>query len=170
MEKIVIATVLLSLLSGQAFAAPAPARYYAGAKIGINSVQGAKTNALGVLGGYRVGPDFALEAAYINLGSAEDGVSNGTVKLSVIEFGGVALFPITGQVSFLGKLGIAKTSASGLGIPSVSQLVPTYGFGGQYDFPFVNVRFIWDHYIVGDGIILNKGSSNLYSVSGHIKF
>ena len=105
MEKIVIATVLLSLLSGQAFAAPAPARYYAGAKIGINSVQGAKTNALGVLGGYRVGPDFALEAAYINLGSAEDGVSNGTVKLSVIEFGGVALFPITGQVSFLGKLG-----------------------------------------------------------------
>lgn len=169
MKKMVIAVLLAAFIAEPAIAASK--NYYAGGKLGLNNINSASSAAFGVLGGYMLDPDLAVEAAYIDLGSIKDKVVNDTVKFTVLEVGAVATFMVNRQYSVFAKLGVAKMSESGLGLPKINRIAPTWGLGSHSNFrPNIVVRFSLDSYSFGDSFIRKRGNSMAYSISGLYKF
>lgn len=169
MKKIVIAALLVTAIAKPV--AAAEKLYYAGAKLGINSINSANSRAFGVMGGYMLGPDLAVELAYADLGSIKNPAPKGLVKYTILELGAVATFQVTQLYSAFGKLGLAKMSQSGLGLPKVNRVSPTWGLGSRYNYtPTVVIRIGMESYNFGDSFIWNRGGSILYSVSGMYQF
>ena len=169
MNKIVLAALLSSFVAVPAIAADTG--YYVGVKLGFNTVGASNSGAFGAVGGYTIGPNFALELGYTNLGSILDSVANDTANFSAVELSAVASFWVIQQYFLFGKLGIANTTVTGLGLTGVNRLAPTYGLGIHYNvMPAVVVRYGWDHYGFGDDLTWVRGNSNLYSVTGLFKF
>ncbi len=145
-----------------------PKKYYLGAKTGIiknsfHSLSG-NSSAYSLIGGYLVGPDFALELGYSNLGALES-----VIEFAALEFSAVAFFPITARFALVGKMGIAKTTESAFG-EKLSRLGPTYGIGGKTDITqSLSLRLGWDHYAYEGGLLYNT-EGDLFSVVGTIKF
>ena len=176
LKKFVVIALLSLSIAQQAKAAEptgeepvvaAQKKYYLGAKTGTikNSFHTLSGNSIayGLIGGYLVGPDFALELGYSNLGALES-----VIKFSALEFSAIAFFPITARFTLVGKLGIAKTTKSAFGYKP-SRLGPTYGIGGKTDInQTISLRLGWDHYVYEGGLL--KAEGDLFSVVGTIKF
>jgi len=161
---------MIAIAISSAFVATANAgNMYAGVKAGSvsNSVPGLSesSTSFGVFGGYTINPNFAVELGYTDLGSV-----GGLINFSAIDLSAVGTFPVSGQFSLYGKLGMASTTESALGF-SVSRTDVTYGVGGEYKVSeTVGIRLGWDHYGFGDDVTFIKGDSSLISVSGVFKF
>jgi len=166
MKKIIMAMLLSAFVAAPAVAADAP--FYAGVKLGSasNSITSETSSGFGVFGGYTFNPYLAVEGGYTSLGS----VGSGLISLNALEISAVGSFPINEQFFLFGKLGMASTTESGLGL-SATRAAATFGFGGQYNIsPTTGIRFGWDQYRFGDDIIFVKGDSSVISVGAVLKF
>lgn len=174
MKKIAIAVLLSAFVSVPAVATD----IYAGVKLGsVNYGYSNVTNngqaGLGLLGGFAINENFAVEAEYNSLGGFTGGAD--TVKGSSLGMSGVGSYPINEQFSLFGKLGIASTSlkitAPGFSATTVTNTGLTIGFGGQYNVsPSVGIRVGIDSYKVGKKPTTTTASAGMLYVGGVFKF
>lgn len=168
MKKITLAVLLSAFAAAPAVAAD----FYAGIKLGqanYNYTNLTKNNptGFGVLGGYAINENFAVEAEYVDLGSITSPGSN--AKSNVWGLSAIGSYPINEQFSVFGKLGFARSSIKTT--VTAKKTSATYGLGGQYNVsPSVGVRLGWDLYKVGGAAAINPANVNLYSVAGVFKF
>lgn len=176
MKKIAIAVLLSAFVAAPAVAAG----MYAGVKLGsVNYGYSNVTNnsqaGFGLLGGYAVNENFAVEVEYNSLGGFDS--TSGTIKGSSFGVSGVGSYPINEQFSLFGKLGIASTSLKDTAKPgwvggpfTYNKTGLTVGFGGQYNLsPVVGIRVGYDSYPVGDSVSGTSTAGILY-VGGVFKF
>ena len=156
--KKILAAALLSVAAAPAFAADTG--FYVGVDVGRSSTGGIAGVALsqstdtvgGVLAGYQVNKNFAVEAFFTGAGKFA-GTGGGraiTGKADVWGADAVGLLPLSDAFSLYGKLGYAstKTSASSVpaGLADATRNAVTYGVGAQYNVtPAIGVRLGWDH-------------------------
>lgn len=144
MKKVLIASALA------VFATTASAQgFYAGAqlvsvKLEIDSMGvSADLNGLGLLGGYRLTDNFALEGRYIT-GIGDDTIFN--VKTELESYVGVNLlgnFPLNKDFSLYGSLGYGNTAIQFSGVGGVAEAdesSASYGAGLQYSTGQFTVR------------------------------
>ncbi|MGQ0577728.1 MAG: outer membrane beta-barrel protein [Betaproteobacteria bacterium] len=138
LKQVVLACVAFMLFS---MAGTAVAQGYIGLGAGLTAVDicdeitalGATTCddedvGLKLFGGYKFNPNFAVEAAWVDLGeiSASDGFVYVTEEVDGFQFAAVGIIPINPQFAILGKLGAyiwdvsATASAPGLGSATAS--------------------------------------------------
>jgi OOP family OmpA-OmpF porin len=125
---------------------------YAGASLGsphyADRIDGLSGNGSGLagklFGGYQWSPNFGLEAGFADLGHIDH--QDARVDGDAAFVDAVGSWPLTGQWSLLGRVGVARvdlnTSAgddSGTGLK--------FGLGAQYDLtPSVSLRGEWERY------------------------
>ena len=153
----------------------AQAQFYAGVKLGSvnNNVPNASetSDAVGILGGYSINPNFAVEVGSTSLGSA----NAGDIKFNAFEVSALGFVTINPQISLFGKLGWASTEEkSSLLNASVTKSAATWGLGGQYNInQRWSVRLGYDQYKLGgrsSTFIFFDGDSNFYSFTGIYRF
>ncbi|MBI3221968.1 MAG: porin family protein [Nitrosomonadales bacterium] len=169
MKKIAIAALLSSLVSVPAVAAD----FYAGIKLGqtkysYSNLTKNNPTGLGILGGYTINNNFAIEAEYTDLGNlAAAGLTATNTAFSISAVGS---YPINDQFSVFGKLGIARATMKQTPAYTAKNTSATYGLGGQYNASqSVGIRLGWDRYKIGDAIT-NTANADIYSVAGVFKF
>lgn len=116
---------------------------------GLRTSDSGKSNQWRLQAGYKINPNFAIEAGYIDLGksSYKASFSGGKAKADWsaggLDVAAVGMLPLNSDFSLIGKLGAiaAKTttdwSSSGIsGVPSgkenKSQVLPMVGVGASY--------------------------------------
>lgn len=180
MKKIAIAVLLSTFVAAPVFAGD----YYAGIKVGkaktsVDTVTLTESSptAMGLLGGYTINPNLAVEAEYVNLGKAKDNrVPVDEIKSSVWGVSAVGSYPINQEFSIYGKLGVAQATSKVSGAtppPDAKRSAVTYGLGGQYNATSaIGIRLGYEHYDLGDGgaAKMPKGKANLWSLGGVFKF
>lgn len=121
--------------------------WYAGVDVGRGEIDnGPDDTALRVLGGYRINPMFAVEAAYSEL------INQNNVEANALELVGVGSYPLGNQFSLFGKVGIANVEVKGGGVKDDGAEL-TLGFGLQYDLaPRFAIRGQWQRYNTDDAI------------------
>ncbi|MFZ5523619.1 MAG: outer membrane beta-barrel protein [Pseudomonadota bacterium] len=154
-------TVLAALLSAFIAAPVAAENMYAGFKMGKSrhNITGVTNSpiASGVFGGYKVNPDFAIEAGYIDLGRF------GNVKASAADVSALFYYPGDESFSLYAKISYASTAWK---LPGQAQHNSsfTHGFGFRYNIsPLTTIRFAWDRYMIGNPDVLNV---DVLSVAG----
>lgn len=128
--------------------------------ISSGSVDG-KDSGTKIYGGYRFGPNFALELAFVDLGKASYSgdffgapVANGKVKVSGFNTSAVALWPVNTSFELFAKAGAfaweAKASDMTGGAPFAAKwddVGLSLGFGANYHFSKnVAARLEWEHF------------------------
>lgn len=94
-----------------------------------------KTTSYRIGGGYRVNPNFAVEAYYVDYGEAEDNILGLDVSLeaSAFQLQALGILPLHPSVALYGKLGVtmwdAKACAEVLGCEDETGNDPVYGLG-----------------------------------------
>jgi OmpA-OmpF porin, OOP family len=117
--------------------------FYIGAEVGQadNSVD---DTGFKILGGYQFHRNIAAEVAYGML------IDKDNVEVTTIEAVAVGIWPLTPNISLLGKLGFAQVDVevSGPGAGASSDDIElTYGIGVQWDFTRnLGVRVGWQRY------------------------
>ena len=116
--------------------------FYIGAEVGQadNSVD---DTGFKFLGGYQFHKNIAAEVAYGML------IDKDNLEVTTIEAVAVGIFPLTPNISLLGKLGFAQVDVEvrGLGGGSSDDIELTYGFGVQWDFTRnLGFRAGWQRY------------------------
>ena len=167
MKKIAI-TLLLA-----AFAAPAIAgSFYVGVKTGWvehdipTSGYSEIVPTVGVFGGYAINKFIAIEAESTNLGS----IVADRVKITTRGINAVVSLPIEEQLSLFLKLGQANTQENFQGV-TANRAGLTFGVGSQFYLnESMGLRFSWDHYSYGGEQGFHKGTANLYTVGGMLRF
>ncbi len=164
-KKVALTALLIAFVAAPAVAAD----FYAGVKLGSvnNSVPTASesSSGFGVLGGYTINPNFAVEVGYTDLGS----VVSGLVTFKAFEVSVLGFYPVNPQFSLFGKLGMASTDESLLDISKTRSAI-TYGLGVQFDVnKSAGFRLGFDHYSFGGGVFV-EGDIDLYSVAAVLKF
>lgn len=161
MKKIAIAVLLT------AFAAPAFAEgMYVGVTAGQNkydepTLPKQTSTSFGILGGYTLNENFAVEAAYTSLGTL-DVASGFSVKGTVISLSGVGSFPLSSEFSLFAKLGVAQSKIDVTGQASESKSGATIGFGAQYNVtPGIGVRVGFDRCKVGETNSINADQTSV---------
>lgn len=101
-----------------------------------------------LFGGYRVNPNFAAEAAWVDLGDFSAGGFNAEADGFSVQ--GVGFLPLNAQFSLLGKLGIFFWDVeSNIGDDDGSDIF--FGIGGQYEInQQVSIRGEWERYDLDD--------------------
>lgn len=145
--KKILSIVLLSALSTTAMAEG----LYAAVDVGQSTAKdacagvgvGVSCNESGTAfrfgGGYQINPNLGVEATYGILGSAKAsaGSNSAEVKPKTLQLSATGTFPVGNEISVIGKLGIARTSAdftaTGFASQSTTSTKLAYGFGAQYD-------------------------------------
>lgn len=161
MKKIALAVLLT------AFAAPVFAEgMYVGISAGQNkydepTLTDNTTNSFGILGGYTLNENFAVEASYTSLGTLD--VAPGfSVKGSVIGVSGVGSFPVSSEFSLFAKLGLAQSKIDVTGQASESKSGTTFGIGGQYNVtPGIGIRVGFDRCKVGEINSINADQTSV---------
>jgi len=160
--KITAIAALLSTL----IALPAEAGdMYAGIKMGKSrhSIAGVTNSpsAFAVFGGYKVNPDFAIEAEYMDLGSF------GGVKAAAADVSALFFYPGDDPFSLYAKISYASTSWKAPGQSQYNSSF-THGFGLRYNFdPKTTLRFSWDRFWFGNQVVFNV---DVVSVAGIYRF
>ena len=116
--------------------------FYIGAEVGQadNSVD---DTGFKFLGGYQFHKNIAAEVAYGML------IDKDNLEVTTIEAVAVGIFPLTPNISLLGKLGFAQVDVEvgGPGGGSSDDIELTYGFGVQWDFTRnLGFRAGWQRY------------------------
>ncbi len=169
-------------------AAPASAQestashhYYLGAAAGAGHWRSMCQNApscddtnttLGVFAGYRINPIFSAEIGFRNYGMVH--ASTASVKGRGWEIDGLASWPVFGQLSVFGKLGIKRAVVKGDGTLAGAKETsygPTYGVGVQYELTNrLALRGEWQAYPGLGGSTLPKGDLDTMSVGALWRF
>jgi OOP family OmpA-OmpF porin len=169
-KKFVFAILLSSFVALPAIASETG--LYVGAKLGtVNYGYGNISNngqaGFGLLGGYTINRNFAVEVEYDNLGGFES--YDGNIKGSSFGFSGVGILPLNQQFSLFGKLGIVSTTLKDTAKPgwigdyTYNNTGMTIGFGGQYNASkALGIRLGFDAYPVGDAISTTSSAGMLY--------
>ena len=166
-----ISALALSLGAGVAQAQTTPRLgWYAGIDVGsAKSKAGGLDDdsdfALGVNGGYRFHPNFAVEAGYSRLGNFSPSYDASAASLS-----GIGILPLQYGVSLYGKIGYARTSVDGA---STSDDASSFvgGLGAYYDFSRqLFAKAGWDHYNKVGGTNTSEGAVNVYNVGLGYRF
>jgi hypothetical protein len=113
--------------------------FYIGAEVG-QADNSADDTGFKFLGGYQFHKNIAAEAAYGML------IDKDNVEVTTMELVAVGIFPLTPNLSLLGKLGFANVDVE---TPSGSDdgIELTYGLGVQWDFTRnLGVRLGWQRY------------------------
>lgn len=154
--------VLLLSITG-----PAVAQGYIGAGAGItasdlcNGIAGPGVNCddedtgLKLFGGYKFTPNFAAEAAWIDLGevSASGFGGTATAEADGFQIAAVGMIPINPQWSIFGKLGAfmwdaTVTTSSGFSVGDDGTDI-MLGFGGMWNItPKIGLRAEWERFDV----------------------
>jgi len=173
MKKIAIAVLLSTFVAAPSVAAD----FYAGVKLGsvnygYNNVTNNRQAGFGLLGGYAINENFAVEAEYNSLGGFDSLPE--TIKGSSFGVSGVGSYPFNPQFSLFGKLGIAsstlKVTDPFFGKATVNKTDLTVGIGGQYNVSKeIGIRVGIDSYRVGDAVTGTSSAGMLY-VGGVFKF
>lgn len=133
--------------------------------------------------GYKLNPNFAVEAGYIDFGKAKysasytDGTAQGRVKAGGFDVAALGILPLTDNISVFGKAGIAaarvKSSLSASApaseasdSTSANVVGPLVGLGASYKLSdAMDVRAEYDHASnLGKSGSTGKISSNMLSV------
>jgi len=158
-------TALAALLAAFAAAPSNAADMYAGVKLGQ-----AKYNipslsyspfAAGVLGGYTINPNLAVEAEYIYLGKVNSSIA------TAMGVSALAFYPGDKPFSLFAKLSYASSTWK---VPNQVQYNSSFihGMGFQYDAnKSASVRFSWDRHLVGNQVAINIDT---LSVAGIFRF
>ena len=126
-------------VSTGALAQAAVPHFYIGAEVGQadNSVD---DTGFKILGGYQFHKHIAAEIAYGML------IDKDNVEVTTMEAVAVGIFPLTPNISLLGKLGFANVDVE-VGGQSEDKTELTYGFGVQWDFTRnLGFRAGWQRY------------------------
>ena len=146
---------------------PALAQGYIGAGAGItasdlcNDISGPgvscddEDTGLKIFGGYKFTPNFAVEAAWIDLGevSASGFGGTATAEADGFQIAAVGMFPINPQWSIFGKLGAfmwdaSVTSNSGFSVSDDGTDI-MFGFGGMWNITErLGLRAEWERFDV----------------------
>lgn len=110
---------------------------------------------LKLFGGYKFTPNFAAEAAWIDLGevSATGPGGSATVEADGFQVAALGIFPINPQVSIFGKLGAfmwdaSVTTSSGFSVSDDGTDI-MLGFGGMWNItPQIGLRAEWERFDV----------------------
>lgn len=177
MKKTVIGVLISAFIATPAIASDAG--FYIGAKLGsVNYGYGNVSNnsqaGFGLLGGYAINENIAIEAEYDSLGGFDS--NSGTIKGSSFGFSGVGSLPLNQQFSLFGKIGIASTTLKDTAKPgwvgdfTYNNTGLTIGFGGQYNVnKELGIRVGIDIYPVGDAVSTTSSAGMLY-IGGVLKF
>lgn len=113
--------------------------------------------------GYKVNPNFAVEAGYIDFGKARysasytGGTAEGTVKAGGIDVAALGILPLTDNLSVFGKAGLVAahvkselsatgTAAAASGSATANVISPLFGVGLDYKLSdAVDLRTEYDH-------------------------
>ena len=149
---------VVGVASAMMIAAPAVAQdqgFYAGLTLGQSKQKDAcdglgggvscddNDTAWRILGGYQFHKNIAAEIAYGML------IDKDNVEVTTLEAVAVGIFPVTPNISLLGKLGFAQVDVEvgGPGGGSSDDIELTYGFGVQWDFTRnLGFRAGWQRY------------------------
>jgi len=161
MKKVALAAIVTAFI-----AAPVEAEnMYAGIKMGKSrhSITGVTDSprAIGLYGGYKINPDFAIEAEYIDLGNF------GGIKATAADVSALFFYPGDEPFSLYAKISYASTAWK---IPGQAQNNSsfTHGFGLRYNInPSTSLRFAWDRYMIGNQAVFNV---DVLSVAGLYRF
>jgi OOP family OmpA-OmpF porin len=127
------------IVSTGALAQATVPNFYIGAEVGQadNSVD---DTGFKLLGGYQFHKNIAAEVAYGML------IDKDNVEVTTWEAVAVGIFPLTPNISLLGKLGFAKVDVETPG-GSSDDVELTYGIGAQWDFTRnLGARVGWQRY------------------------
>lgn len=135
-----------------------------------NALTKARTTAYSLLAGYQLTDNFAVEAAYTDIGkTAQNAISLKNSATSLSAVGRVALG--NSGVSALGKLGYASTRTVASTGQAASRGDLTYGLGVEYALSKnVSLRANWDQYAMGDNISIFKSREDIYSLGATYRF
>lgn len=133
--------------------------------------------------GYKVNPNFAVEAGYIDFGKAKysasytGGTAQGTVKAGGLDIAALGIVPITDSFSVFGKAGIVAArvkssltatapASAATGNVSANAISPLIGLGASYKVSdAVDVRAEFDHASnLGKSSTTGKLTANMLSV------
>jgi OOP family OmpA-OmpF porin len=131
--------------------------------------------------GYKVNPNFAVEAGYIDFGKAKysatygvsGGTAQGTVKAGGFDIAALGILPVADNFSVFGKAGIVAarvksslTDATASGEVSSNVISPLIGLGASYKVSDnMDVRAEYDHVSnLGKTSTTGKMSANMLSV------
>ena len=113
--------------------------FYIGAEVG-QADNTADDTGFKILGGYHFHKNIAAELAYGML------IDKDNVEVNTIEAVAVGIFPLTPNISLLGKLGFAQVDVETPG-GSSDDIELTYGFGVQWDLTRnLGLRAGWQRY------------------------
>jgi hypothetical protein len=171
MKKII--TIFMAALMPALFAAPAVAAlssFYVGAKLGTDHIglDGLSDSpvASGLFGGFKINPNWAVEAGYLDLNGDPSGRDNFTAS----DISAVGFYPTDDQFSWFGKIGIANYDTEGFSL-SLSGKTITFELGGQLDIgKSGGVRFSYDYHNYKSTSTSEKVNSSLFCISGIFKF
>lgn len=122
-----------------------------------------QSNQFRLQAGYQFNPNFAIEAGYIDLGKAKykataGSSTKGELKAGGIDLVGLAILPVTDDLSLFAKGGFVAASvdakATGFKKTSTNEIVPLVGVGAIYKIDKnIDLRADYDY-------AANIGSSN----------
>lgn len=70
-------------------------------------------SSMAITGGYKINPNFAVEASYVDLGDSSDNIAPvWTLEASGLNFAAVGILPINQKVDLFGKVGLFMWDAS----------------------------------------------------------
>ena len=147
---------------------------------GIAGAKDDKDNSWRAFGGYQFNRYFGVEGGYVDLGkSGIVGAPGNALRFDSQAWHATAVgsLPLNPQFALTGKLGLARTETDVAGVigglpvgVTDRHTAPTYGLGLRYDFnKTFGLRGDWDRYRVGGGSF-GKSDSDLFSVSGVVRF
>jgi hypothetical protein len=138
---------------------------YAGIKLGKSrhSIPGVTNTpaAYGVFGGYKINPDFAVEAGYIYLGKF------GGNKATAVDASALFFYPGDEPFSMYAKISYASSTWN---VPGQVQYNSSFtpGLGFRYDTrQSTSFRFAWDRYMIGNPDVTNV---DVFNIAGIFRF
>lgn len=182
MKKSFVLAIITAAMAAPAFAADNG--FYIGANVGQATVSGTpysglekkSDTSLGLLGGYQVNKNLAVEMQYINFGKTYAQASH-PITTTGLSFSAVGILPVSDSFSVFGKLGFASTTLKvdcNVCTPanySGTRTAVAYGLGGQYNFNQVlGIRVGYDKYAIGKSADQTDGTYGVASAGVVYKF
>lgn len=159
-----------------------PDGWYAGGSLGSSSIklrtenisqtlsgqQDTRDTGYKVYGGYQFHSNWAAELQYFNLGKyryteSGSGGDSITVKTHGLAISAVGMWPVTQQLTLLGKLGLARQTFSAEAVAGTEQLsrrvskgAPLVGIGAEYQID-KNLRLRAEYEYFGMPTVLSSG-------------
>ena len=120
--------------------------FYAGVDVGKTDVGDEDDTGFKIFGGYQFHRNIAAELGYGLL------FDKSGVDVTSMEALAVGMFPVTNNISLIGKLGLAMIEAEGPG-GSEDETELTWAIGAQWDFTKnLGARLQWQRYETDDAI------------------